>query len=317
MSTNVSQFYDRSIYNTALYARYGTPKSLSDYLAKAELMDFEATRAQFEAYASRKSATRPATGLIYWMLNNAWPSLHWNLFDYYLQKGASFWGSKVGLREEHVSFEYGSKNGDIWLINHSLDKSGTRTVDVDLLNLDGTVLVSKKQFKATTKPNFSQHIGTVPEASRLKDVAFLRLILRHGTKILSRNTYWLPEHWDVDDVANATWYNTPVTSYSDYTSLQTMKHASLSISLQHKQSGSASYVLENKSKIPATFIHFELEDAKGAYIEGLELQADEPNGFMTLWPGEKVVLVLVYPSGSKPKSLKVWGGNVAVIQLPA
>jgi exo-1,4-beta-D-glucosaminidase len=82
MSRYDSSFTDRSIYNAALFRRFGKPKSLNDYLMKAQLMDFEATRAQFEAYSAYKSHGRPSTGLIYWMLQGAWPNLHWQLFDY-------------------------------------------------------------------------------------------------------------------------------------------------------------------------------------------------------------------------------------------
>jgi exo-1,4-beta-D-glucosaminidase len=93
MSTAVSQFHDRSIYNDGLYHRYGAPMSLEDYVLKAQMMDYEATRAQFEAYSAMWSAERPATGAVYWMLNNAWPSLHWNQFDYYLHPAGSYFGT--------------------------------------------------------------------------------------------------------------------------------------------------------------------------------------------------------------------------------
>lgn len=63
MSTNVSQFYDRSIYNAGLFARYGEPSSLEDYLLKCQLMDYEATRSEFEGFSARQSAERPATGV--------------------------------------------------------------------------------------------------------------------------------------------------------------------------------------------------------------------------------------------------------------
>lgn len=63
MSAGVSQFRNRSIYNKALYARYGKPKSLDDYSLKAQLMDYEATRSQYEAYAAYKSHSNPTSGL--------------------------------------------------------------------------------------------------------------------------------------------------------------------------------------------------------------------------------------------------------------
>jgi exo-1,4-beta-D-glucosaminidase len=34
-----------------------------------------------------------ATGLVQWMLNSAWPSNMWHLFDYYYQIGGSGFGA--------------------------------------------------------------------------------------------------------------------------------------------------------------------------------------------------------------------------------
>ena len=66
MSTADSTFHNRGIYNNALWARLGAPTSLEDYVQKSQITDYEATRAQFEAWASMWSARRPATGVIYW-----------------------------------------------------------------------------------------------------------------------------------------------------------------------------------------------------------------------------------------------------------
>lgn len=303
MSTLLSSFHTRSIYNDALYKRYGPPKSLSDYLLKAQIMDYEATRVQYEAYAARRNAVRPATGLIYWMVNNAWPSLHWNQFDYYLKAAGSYFGSKTGSRPEHVAFEYGSKSGDIWLINHTIDKSGARTVDIDLLSTDGKTLVSKVA-KATTKPNYSQKVAEIPEATKLKDVAFLRLVLKDAAgAVLSRNVYWLAATVDVNDWDNSTWYNTPVSSYADYTALQSLKLASLAVTA----SGGKTVQLENKSKVPAFFVRLELQDGKGDDV----LPAIWTDNYVTLWPGEKLSLTVTWGEGSAPgKVVKISGGNV-------
>lgn len=63
MSTEVSSFFTRSIYNKGLYGRMGKPKSLKDYLIKTQVMDYEAARAEFEGFAAFQSAESPATGL--------------------------------------------------------------------------------------------------------------------------------------------------------------------------------------------------------------------------------------------------------------
>lgn len=63
MSRKGSKFTNRTIYNDALYARFGKPSDLDDYLLKARLMDYEAARAEYEGYSALQSADRPATGL--------------------------------------------------------------------------------------------------------------------------------------------------------------------------------------------------------------------------------------------------------------
>lgn len=297
MSTIESSFYDRKIYNDALYARYGAPTSLDDYLLKAQAMDYEATRAEFEGYSALQSAARPSTGIIYWMLNNAWPSLHWNLFDYYLKPAGSYFGAKVGGRVEHVAFGYGSAKGDVWLINHTLDKKGARTIKVDLLSKDGKTLVSRS-LDATTTPNHSQKVATIPEATTLKEAAFLRLILSDAKgKILSRNVYWVAPTVDKLDWDSSTWFYTPVTKFASYKSLATIKPAQL-----NGTAGKATVIdgkvkvdvtLENKAAVAAYFVRLELRDGKGEDV----LPVLWSDNYVTLWPGEKVVLSVSWEAG--------------------
>jgi exo-1,4-beta-D-glucosaminidase len=157
MSRYDSQFFDRSIYNKALFARYGKPVDLEEYVLKCQMADYEATRAQYEAYSAKQNASRPATGSIYWMLNSAWPNLHWQLFDYYLSPMGAYFGTKVGNRLEHVAYDYEAKS--VWLINHSLDKQGGREVSIDLIDADGKTISTRSRisrscalFSAIPKP---------------------------------------------------------------------------------------------------------------------------------------------------------------------
>ncbi len=84
-----SEFDNLRRFSDALAGRYGPPRSLDDFVAKAQLAGYESVRAQFEAFASRAGAAAPATGVVYWMLTAPWPSLNWQLFDYELDTPAS------------------------------------------------------------------------------------------------------------------------------------------------------------------------------------------------------------------------------------
>lgn len=320
MSSNVSQFYGRGIYNGGLYARYGAPTSLQDYLFKAQVSDYEATRSEYEGYSVRKNAERPATGLIYWMMNNAWPSLHWNFFDYYMKGSGSYYGAKMGSRPEHVAYEYGSSNGDIWIINHTLDKQGARSIAINLIGTDGKTILSKS-VKINTVPNHSQHVTTVPEATSLKSAAFLKLVLCDGRgKVLSRNVYWLASTVDTLDWDNSTWYHTPVIEYANYTTLFSMKPASISVTshsaTSRAESGriSSSLVLQNLAEVPAFFIRLEIQDRNGADINPAFFE----DNYITLWPGEKLAVGVQWLStGSKSEkgaSVRVSGVNIGDIK---
>jgi exo-1,4-beta-D-glucosaminidase len=77
MSHNDSHIYDRPIINQALISSYGKPSNLEEYAVKCQMFDYEATRSQIEAYSTQQNATRPATGLLYWMLKSAWTKWYW------------------------------------------------------------------------------------------------------------------------------------------------------------------------------------------------------------------------------------------------
>jgi exo-1,4-beta-D-glucosaminidase len=300
MSTNVSSFYTREIYNTGLWRRYGAPTSLSNYLLKAQMADYEATRAQFEAYAARWNDKRPATGLIYWMLNNAWPSLHWNLFDYYLRPAGSFFGVKTASRVEHVAYDYEKK--EVYLINRSLDKTGARRVDIELITLDGTV-IHKSTVSINTSPNESKLLSTTLAAAmaNMKNVSLLRLILSSSTGVLSRNVYWLSSSIDVLDWENSTWYHTPLTAYANFTTMSTMSPATVSVTM-----GKGIVVLENKAEVPAVFVRLELVDAVGNDI----LPVTWEDNYVSLWPGEKMELAVRFEGTHPGAKVQYEGRNV-------
>jgi exo-1,4-beta-D-glucosaminidase len=316
MSTNTSSFYTRSIYNEALFARYGEPTSLDDYLLKAQVMDYEATRAQFEGFSSQWSASsRPATGLIYWMLNNAWPSLHWNQFDYYLHPAGSYFGTKAGSKVEQAAYNYVSR--DVWLVNHSLDRSGSRSVEVEVMDLEGKSL-AKETTSVESNANSAKNVGPVPGLDRVTgQVVFLRLILRdEEDEVLSRSVYWVAPTLDKLDWEDSTWYHTPVTDFANYTSLFSMERAnvqgSVAASTSSYTGSAAAYavVLENKSTVPAFFVRLNLVDSKGNDVTPVTWS----DNYVTLWPGETLELMVDGWDGDGA-AVEVDGVNVGAFTL--
>ncbi|KAH7305888.1 glycoside hydrolase family 2 protein [Stachybotrys elegans] len=309
MSTNVSQFYDRGIYNEGLYERYGAPTSLEDYLMKAQVADYEAIRAQHEAFSSRWSEGRIATGMIYWMLVNAWPSLHWNQFDYYLHPAGTYFGSKVGSRTEHVSYNYMSK--DVWIINRSLDRNGARRVDVSVIGLDGQQLANAT-YDVETAANSAARVGVVPGLEDADNVVFVKLVLKGGEdEILSRNVYWIAPSIDTLAWEDSTWYHTPVTEFANYTSLFGLEEASIQATVSADARDGELYriTLENEATVPAFFIRMNLVDGEGRDVNPV-IWSDN---YLTLWPGERLE-VTVRPGLESPTGYAV---VIDGVNLPA
>lgn len=291
-------FSSRRIYNNALWNRHGPATGLDDYLLKAQMMDYEATRAQFEAYSAKWSAERPATGIIYWMLNNAFPSLHWNLIDWNLRAGGSYFGAKTRSRLEHVAYDY--VNRDIYLINRSLARRGPRTIDLDIIDQNGTT-VSHRAKTVTTEPNTSKDISfRVHELDQNQGLVFLRLhLLDEQNMTMSRNVYWLSNQIDDLNWRASKWYYTPVKTYTDFKGLDRIPQANITVQARRSVGATSrstvNVTLVNHSAHPAVFIRLNLHVVNHNKSEQPQAGGDVvpvkwEDNYVTLWPYEKLVL---------------------------
>ncbi|SPQ25741.1 476ac709-e0be-4bd8-9454-2dc5d423726d [Thermothielavioides terrestris] len=303
MSRAGSSFETRGIFDAALAARWGAPAGLADYLLKAQLMDYEAVRAQ----------GRSATGMVYWMCNAAWPGLHWQLWDWYMRPAGAYFGAKVGGRLESVVWDAVGKA--VWLVNRSLHGRGHRQIAVDVLRADGRV-VYRRVIPVQAMPNRSRKVLALDWALwGVRDVVFLRLVLTDGKgTVLSRNVYWVADTLNELDWDNTNWYVTPVTRYADYTALNRLAPARVwAVAVRDREDGVA-VILENKSRVPAFFVSLNLVDRRGQDV--LPLTWDD--NYVTLWPRERMTLRAKAVAGTKwePAAVEVEGKNVGKQTVP-
>ena len=95
------EFKELAVFDDAMKAAYGPAKDAADYIRIAQTMSYDTERAMFEAYSRNKYTS---TGVIQWMLNNAWPSMIWHLYDYYLDTGGGYFGAKKACEPLHVQY---------------------------------------------------------------------------------------------------------------------------------------------------------------------------------------------------------------------
>src|SRR5512135_1844835 len=114
-------------------ARYGPAAGMEDYALKSQAIAYDGERAMFEAYARNKYAS---TGIIQWMLNNAWPSLIWHLYDYYLMPAGGYFGTKKACEPVHAMYSYDDRS--VWVVNSTYAPVSGLKLSVRVLNLDLT-----------------------------------------------------------------------------------------------------------------------------------------------------------------------------------
>ncbi|HTM41336.1 MAG TPA: glycoside hydrolase family 2 protein [Terriglobales bacterium] len=302
-------FKDVHVFTEALNSRYGTATDLQDYDRKAQLMGYEGIRAMFEAYSRDKYNS---TGVIQWMLNNAWPSVIWHLFDYYLQPAGGYFGAKKATELLHAQYDYDDHS--ISLVSSQYTPANGLKVTATVYNLDMKQKFNK-QVTADAGPDSSQKLFALPSIDSLTPTYFLRLTVDDSAgKRLSTNTYWLSTKPEKLDWEKSTWYYTPTAQFADYTALKKLPTVKLNASSHNGQeSGNevTHVTLSNPSKSLAFFVRLKLAKGKG----GQEvLPVIYQDNYFSLLPGEKRDVSISYRSsdlgGARPV-VEVSGWNVA------
>ena len=208
----------------ALNARYGDAKDLKDYVMKSQLQAYEGKRAMFEAYGRNKYNS---TGVIQWMLNNAWPGIYWNLYDYYLRTGGSYFGTKKACEPLHIQYSYDDHS--IAVVNSFLQEFKGLKASVSVLNLDLSEKFSK-EITLDIPPDGVKRVITIPDIKDLSTTYFVKLELKDAEgKIRSSNFYWLSTKKEVFNWGKSYFWTTPMISYPDYTALQTLPKVELAM----------------------------------------------------------------------------------------
>jgi exo-1,4-beta-D-glucosaminidase len=311
-------------FDTALAKRYGPPKSLEDYVAKAQLDNYDNVRAQFEAFNARMGAAKPSTGVIYWMLNNAWPSLHWHLYDYFLNPAGAYFGARMANEPVHIQYSYDTRA--ILGVNHTLNaEHGLRAV-IRVRNPDGSVAFERHLKGIDLKENATRQVAMLPALDGLSRTYFIELELAStGGTAISRNVYWLSTQPDELDWEHSNWYLTPLTRYADFTPLQSLATATAEVRATLRHEGgeniaSVTLTVPPSSHAVALFQHVSIKRAAGGEPVLPILWSDND---VTLWPGESLTLTAHFPTsgdsataGAERPVVEVSGWNVPTQSVP-
>jgi exo-1,4-beta-D-glucosaminidase len=175
----------------ALAARYGQPVSLEDYCSKSQVLQLEATKAMFEAFAANKYKS---SGVIYWMYNSAWPKFYWQLYDYFLMPNGAFYGAKKACEPLHIQYNY--KEKAVQLVNSFYREFKGLKVVAKAYDFKAKEIYTK-EITTGMKADESKILFKPELPKELSGIYFLKLSLTDKAgKEMSSNFYWLSANGD-------------------------------------------------------------------------------------------------------------------------
>jgi hypothetical protein len=314
-------------YNTPLWNRYGPWTDMASYQKIAQMGGYEVTRAQFEAYLGRsKDPANPSPGVIYWMLNKAWPSLHWNLYNYDFDQPGVYFGALKAGEPVHIMYDYA--DGSVKVANLTRTTQNGLTASARVIDLNGTVRDERRVAVSGLTSQDVQTVLTPKVPSETSRTYFVELTLtRRGGGTVSRNVYWLSTKpdavdWDKTLGAGSGAVFQP-DGYADLTGLQKLPAATVKATASTRREGAdavTTVTLRNTGhgSTPAVFMR---ADVRRGTRDGHALGGDNQvlpiswsDNDVTLWPGESQTVTARYRAsdlrGSSPV-VTLTGRNLA------
>ena len=275
--------------NEVIHYRFGDAKDIDEYLYRADMLNYESTKAMFESFRAHWPHT---TGIIQWMLNGARPGIYWQLYDYYKQPNAAYYGVKKGNAPVQLIYDYYAKA--VYAVNETLQPANVKA-SMKLLK-DGQTTEDSQQVEIAS--------GTVVKVFDIDTTGapaaflFLKLTDGNGNEV-TNNEYFLPSGKDSYDWAKTTWVNTPITQYASYAMLDNLCTRECELSVKPSAEGVYEATVSNSSDKVAFMIRLTAKDQNGQLI----CPAYWSDNYFSLAPGESRTVTCKMPS--LPKDVQV------------
>jgi len=283
----------------ALYSRYGQPDDVEEYSMKSQVLQYEGTRAMFEAFAGNKYKS---SGIIYWMYNSAWPSLYWQLYDYFFAPNGAFYGVKRACEPLHIQYFYNDKT--VGVVNSLYkDFTGLKAA-VKICNFNLQEIYSN-EVSLDIKSDESKKLSFPGMPENPDNVYFMKLRLTDASgKEISSNFYWLSSKGDEN---------------ADFTALNGLVRVDLNFSASPMRKENGKCYLTVEIENPSNSLAFAVNPKIiGQTSKDLILPVFWEDNYFTLLPKEKRSLKVEFAeenlNGEKP-ALALDGWNVGKAEI--
>jgi hypothetical protein len=281
-------------YYREMIRRYGEPESMERFCDKMQLMNATGYQGIFEAAGHKLN---DIGGVMLWKLNAAFPSVVWQVYDWFLMPNSGYYFMQNACEPVHIQLNL--INNKVTVLNRTYKLVSDLTAQVNVFSLD-----SKPLFSESVNVNLGP--TDVRETSDLEKILkedggikFVVLNLKNKSgEVISNNVYWISPD-------------------GDYKSMNEMAVTNIHVSAIREGKVRTDRVwnfnITNSTEKIAFFIRPQIMSA------GKEILPSFWSGsYFTLAPGESKEVTVSCPSseltGESPV-LKVSGWNVPVTEV--
>jgi len=291
-STSAMNTLDRL--QQVIKGHYGEPTDLDDFLHKADLTNYDGTRAMFESFRTNVPRT---TGIVQWMLNSARPNLYWQLYDYYFVPNAAYYSVKKGNAPVQLIYDYAKHT--VYAVNEQQEPLQLQA-SMKLYGLDGKLIAERSHRLPDAAYLSVVKAFDVPAA---EGVSFLFLTLTDlQGRFVARNEYVLSSVADEYDWSTNDWYKTDFTRYAEFQALAQLPKANIQIKSQDYKDGKLTLTLMNNSDCVAFFIRLSAKNAAGNLI----VPAFWSDNYVSLQPHAELQLTCTLSEAPQSVTLSGW-----------
>jgi hypothetical protein len=281
-------------YYSDMVKRFGNPVGMEEFSDKMQLMNAMGYQGIFEAAQYRLPANG---GVMLWKLNAAFPSVVWQIYDWYLMPNAGYYFMQKSCDPVHIQLNLNDSVATI--VNRYHKPVAGLTADMAVYSLNSEPVFAKTARAdlgaEETKPVLSL-AGVLKQA---KGIQFVLLKLKDGAgREISRNTYWFDPH-------------------NNFKPLMEMPRAGVKLKLLKKDSGSVqtgwTIQVTNTTEKVAFFVRLQIMQGKEEITPSLW-----SSNYVTLAPGESFPVEVSIPARYNVLNpvIQVSGWNVDATQLP-
>jgi beta-galactosidase/beta-glucuronidase len=262
--------YDR--YYNDMLKRFGEPSGMEEFSDKMQLMNAMGYQGIFEA-AQHKLLSNG--GLMLWKLNAAFPSVIWQIYDWYLLPNAGYYFMQKACDPVHVQLNL--NDSVVVVVNRTHHRVNGLSAEITVYTLNSELSFSRKATIDLAAEDVKTVVSLAGVLKQARGISFVLLKLKdEAGHELTRNTYWLE----------------PARNFN---ALKQMTRTHVEMKVVESETGRSltgwNVTLTNPSNQVAFFVRLQLVDRKEEIMP-----AFWTGNYLTLAPGDSVTVHVSVPS---------------------